>query len=70
LGHGLGLAVHDPGRLSASSDDVLAVGQVWTVEPGVYFPGYGGCRIEDNVIITEDGIENLTTAPKQLVVGA
>ena len=50
-----------------SSTDVLVPGNVVTVEPGVYIPGLGGCRIEDTVIVTEGGIINTTDAPKQLI---
>ncbi len=68
LGHGLGRDVHDTGRMNASSTDVLEVGQVWTVEPGIYIPDFGGVRIEDDVVIEADGARVLTHAPKELLV--
>lgn len=68
LGHGLGSEVHDVGRMSPSSEDVLEEGQVWTVEPGVYIPGFGGVRIEDDVVVIKDGCEVLTKSPKELLV--
>jgi Xaa-Pro aminopeptidase len=68
LGHGLGLYVHDPGSLSGRSEDVLEPGMVFTVEPGVYIEGFGGVRIEDDVLVTETGIEILTHFTKELLV--
>jgi Xaa-Pro aminopeptidase len=68
LGHGLGLNVHDYGSLSTRSTDILAPGMVFTVEPGVYIEGFGGVRIEDDVVVTETGVEVLTHFPKELMV--
>ena len=67
LGHGLGLEVHEQPRLRPESADVLPVDGVVTVEPGIYNPGLGGIRIEDLVIISENGPEVLTTFTKELV---
>ena len=64
LGHGVGIEVHEPPRLSKRSEDELMAGDVVTVEPGVYFPGELGVRIEDLVVVTDDGILNLSTYPK------
>jgi Xaa-Pro aminopeptidase len=66
LGHGVGLEVHEGPRVSLRSDDVLAPGEVVTVEPGIYLPGDLGVRIEDLVVVTEDGLRNLSTLPKEL----
>ena len=68
LGHGLGLLVHEAPALRPESEDVLEPGQVFSVEPGIYLPGRAGVRIEDLVVLREDGVERLTTAPKELVV--
>ncbi len=67
-GHGLGLSVHDGGRMAPNHDFPLKAGMVLTVEPGVYIRGQGGVRIEDDVLITEDGYEMLTSADKRMRV--
>jgi Xaa-Pro aminopeptidase len=69
LGHGVGLAVHEKPRAGRLSEDVLQAGMSLTVEPGIYLPGQFGVRIEDLVIVREDGVENLTTSPKAPVLG-
>jgi Xaa-Pro aminopeptidase len=68
LGHGVGLEVHEGPRLSKQGDDALAAGNVVTVEPGVYVPGAVGVRIEDLVIVTDDGAEVVSTLSKELRV--
>jgi len=68
LGHGVGLEVHEGPRLSRASRATLAVGNVVTVEPGVYLPGRLGVRIEDLVAVGDDGAEVLSSLPKELTV--
>jgi Xaa-Pro aminopeptidase len=66
-GHGVGLNIHEAPSVSSASTDTLVAGHVVTVEPGVYLPGLGGVRIEDTVVVTDDGCRPLThTAKDQL----
>jgi Xaa-Pro dipeptidase len=65
-GHGLGLETHEPPYLVEGELEILQPGMTFTVEPGVYVPGLGGVRIEDDVLITEDGRETLTSLPREL----
>ncbi len=67
LGHGVGLDIHEAPRVSTESTDTLEVGNVVTIEPGIYLPGVGGVRIEDLAVVREDGVELLTSFPKDLI---
>ncbi len=67
LGHGIGLEVHESPRLAKTADAVLPVGAVVTIEPGIYRPGWGGVRIEDDVLLTEDGPVVLTGYRRDLL---
>ncbi len=67
LGHGVGMDVHEQPGLNVRDDRELVPGHVVTIEPGIYIPGLGGCRIEDMGVIRENGFENFITAPKQLI---
>jgi Xaa-Pro aminopeptidase len=66
LGHGLGRRVHEHPRVSSKSTDVLDVGSVFTIEPGIYLPGWGGIRIEDVAVVGKKGATLLTSSPDNL----
>ena len=66
-GHGLGLEVHEPPFMASTYQERLDTGHVFTVEPGIYLPGRGGVRIEDDVVITADGARSLTSYPRDLI---
>jgi Xaa-Pro aminopeptidase len=82
LGHGLGVEVHEAPRVAPrrsastgaptatfeSETEIIAEGMVFTIEPGAYLPGWGGVRLEDDVLVTADGCEVLTDVPRELLV--
>jgi Xaa-Pro aminopeptidase len=68
LGHGIGLEVHEAPRLGRKSEDRLATGMTVTIEPGIYLEGIGGVRIEDDALVTESGLEQLSSAPKDELI--
>ena len=67
LGHGVGLDIHEKPVVSPRSETIIEEGMVFTIEPGIYVPGFGGVRIEDTVVVTADGCRLLTQAPKELI---
>lgn len=69
LGHGLGLEVHEEPYIVGGSNQVLKEGHTFTIEPGIYMTGKGGVRIEDDVIMTAEGVKSLTTYPRDLRIG-
>ena len=66
LGHGLGIGVHEYPSLTETNDLQLEAGMVYTIEPGIYVPNVAGVRIEDDILVTENGVEILTKFPKEL----
>jgi Xaa-Pro aminopeptidase len=68
LGHGVGLEIHEPFRLSTTSKDVLRPGNVVTIEPGIYLPKKFGVRIEDMVVVRNEGHKILTSSPKEMII--
>lgn len=67
-GHGLGLEVHENPRLASSAETILEENMVVTVEPGIYVPDVGGCRIEDDIVVTKEGNKRLTHSDKELII--
>ncbi|WP_456278006.1 M24 family metallopeptidase [Bacillus sp. AK128] len=68
IGHGLGIGVHEYPSMNATNTKELQTGMTFTIEPGIYLPGVGGVRIEDDVLITENGFETFTSYPKELQI--
>ncbi len=66
LGHGVGTVIHEWPNFKPKNKDIIPVGCVMTVEPGLYFKGWGGIRIEDMVLVSKKGVKNLTRVPKDL----
>ena len=67
LGHSLGLEIHEKPSVSTRSEDILVAGNIVTVEPGIYLPGKFGVRIENMVLVTDDGCVNLTNSDRSLI---
>lgn len=67
-GHGLGLEIHEPPRIGKKMNTVLSAGMTITIEPGVYMEGHRGVRIEDTILVTEQGAEIMTPTPKEMLL--
>ncbi|NND70776.1 MAG: aminopeptidase P family protein [Rhodothermales bacterium] len=67
-GHGIGLAIHEPPYVRSDSDVILEEGMTFTIEPGIYLPGRGGIRIEDDMVVTTNGAQSLSSIPRNLIV--
>lgn len=68
LGHGVGLEIHEYPFINSRSEGVFAPGMVLTIEPGIYIPGWGGVRIEEMILVKKDGVEVLTSFPREIIV--
>ena len=68
FGHGVGVDIHEDPRVGTNSETVLKPGMVITAEPGIYVPGLGGVRIEDMLVVKEDGVIDITSYDKKLVI--
>ena len=68
LGHSVGIEIHENPRFSVAEEEIIKEGMVITVEPGIYLPNFGGVRIEDLIVVTKDGVKNLTHSPKSLII--
>lgn len=68
LGHGVGLQIHELPRVVMGNEEILDENMVFTIEPGIYIPGYGGVRTEDTVVLKNNGLEILTKTPKKIVI--
>lgn len=66
LGHGIGLQFHEPPTLHPASNDIIETGMVFAIEPALYIPGFGGVRLEENIVVTETGYEVITAYPQRI----